>query len=126
MSQAEKLTLASRAFSTDCLGEFALYMTAYFGYDRVLPMVRSGIRVLSSVLCAGGEKQGGNAYVFLRAHTHHVSCIIAAARRRRRRRGSLRSVCTYGTCLSHIENHFCCITVVVTGEPCLTLSLSVL
>ena len=49
MSQAEKLTLASRAFSTDCLGEFALYMTAYFGYDRVLPMVRSGIRVLSFV-----------------------------------------------------------------------------
>eukprot|EP00752_Nemacystus_decipiens_P007689 g6872.t1 len=38
VSQAQKLTLASRAFSTDCLGEFALYMTSYFGYDRVLPM----------------------------------------------------------------------------------------
>eukprot|EP00903_Cladosiphon_okamuranus_P017390 g16019.t1 len=38
VTQAQKLTLASRAFSTDCLGEFALYMTAYFGYDRVLPM----------------------------------------------------------------------------------------
>lgn len=40
VDQAQKLTLASRAFSTDCLGEFALYVTAYFGYDRVLPMVR--------------------------------------------------------------------------------------
>lgn len=40
VSQAQQLTLASRAFSTDCLGEFALYMTTYFGYDRVLPMVR--------------------------------------------------------------------------------------
>lgn len=40
VSQAQKLTLASRAFSTDCLGEFALYVTEYFGYDRVLPMVR--------------------------------------------------------------------------------------
>lgn len=39
MTQAQKLTLASRAFSTDCLGEFAEYITKYFGYDRVLPMV---------------------------------------------------------------------------------------
>ncbi|CBN75232.1 ornithine aminotransferase [Ectocarpus siliculosus] len=38
VDQAQKLTLASRAFSTDCLGEFALYVTAYFGYDRILPM----------------------------------------------------------------------------------------
>lgn len=41
MSQAQQLTLASRAFSTDCLGEFAQYVTEYFGYDRVLPMVRA-------------------------------------------------------------------------------------
>ncbi|CAN0427732.1 unnamed protein product, partial [Hapterophycus canaliculatus] len=38
VSQAQTLTLASRAFSTDCLGEFAHYVTGYFGYDRVLPM----------------------------------------------------------------------------------------
>lgn len=41
MEQAERLTLASRAFSTDCLGPFAKYVTEYFGYDRVLPMVRT-------------------------------------------------------------------------------------
>lgn len=37
--QAQTLTLASRAFSTDALGEFAAYITNYFGYDKVLPMV---------------------------------------------------------------------------------------
>lgn len=39
VDQAQTLTLASRAFSTDCLGEFAQYITEYFDYDRVLPMV---------------------------------------------------------------------------------------
>lgn len=38
VEQAQTLTLASRAFSTDTLGAFAEYMTSYFGYDRVLPM----------------------------------------------------------------------------------------
>lgn len=36
--QAHRLTLTSRAFHTDALGEFAEYITAYFGYERVLPM----------------------------------------------------------------------------------------
>jgi len=36
--QAGTLTLTSRAFHNDCLGEFAEYCTNYFGYDRVLPM----------------------------------------------------------------------------------------
>ncbi|MCB0697500.1 MAG: ornithine--oxo-acid transaminase [Chitinophagaceae bacterium] len=36
--QAEKLTLTSRAFHADALGEFAEYITGYFGYDKVLPM----------------------------------------------------------------------------------------
>ena len=36
--QAEKLTLTSRAFHSDALGEFAEYITQYFGYDKVLPM----------------------------------------------------------------------------------------
>ncbi len=36
--QAEKLTLTSRAFHSDALGEFAEYITKYFGYDKVLPM----------------------------------------------------------------------------------------
>src|SRR5690606_20152280 len=38
IEQASKLTLTSRAFYNDQLGPFEKYITAYFGYDRVLPM----------------------------------------------------------------------------------------
>ncbi len=37
-SQAEKLTLTSRAFYNDSLGEYERYITNLFGYDKVLPM----------------------------------------------------------------------------------------
>ena len=36
--QAQKLTLTSRAFHSNALGEFTRYITQYFGYDKVLPM----------------------------------------------------------------------------------------
>lgn len=36
--QAQKLTLTSRAFHNNLLGEYAEYICQYFGYDRVLPM----------------------------------------------------------------------------------------
>ncbi|MEP7143352.1 MAG: ornithine--oxo-acid transaminase [Ferruginibacter sp.] len=36
--QAQKLTLTSRAFHNSLLGEYEKYITAYFGYDKVLPM----------------------------------------------------------------------------------------
>lgn len=36
--QAGVLTLASRAFYTDVLGEYEEYITKLFGYDKVLPM----------------------------------------------------------------------------------------
>jgi len=36
--QASKLTLTSRAFYNNQLGEYELYITQYFGYDKVLPM----------------------------------------------------------------------------------------
>ena len=38
MEQAQKLTLTSRAFHSDLLGEYTKYITNYFGYDKVLPM----------------------------------------------------------------------------------------
>lgn len=38
VDQASKLTLTSRAFHNDCLGEYCEFVTSYFGYDRVLPM----------------------------------------------------------------------------------------
>lgn len=36
--QAQKLTLTSRAFYNDVLGEYEKYVTNYFGYEKVLPM----------------------------------------------------------------------------------------
>lgn len=36
--QAEQLTLTSRAFHNNLLGEYEKYITEYFGYEKVLPM----------------------------------------------------------------------------------------
>lgn len=38
VEQAQKLTLTSRAFHNNLLGEYEKYITAYFGFDKVLPM----------------------------------------------------------------------------------------
>ena len=38
VEQAAKLTLTSRAFHSNLLGEYEKYITEYFGYDKVLPM----------------------------------------------------------------------------------------
>ena len=38
VEQAQKLTLTSRAFYNDSLGEYEKFITSYFGYDKVLPM----------------------------------------------------------------------------------------
>ena len=38
IDQAEIMTLTSRAFYNDCLGEYEKYVTEFFGYEKVLPM----------------------------------------------------------------------------------------
>jgi ornithine--oxo-acid transaminase len=38
IEQSQKLTLTSRAFYNDKLGEYEEYITKYFGFDKVLPM----------------------------------------------------------------------------------------
>jgi ornithine--oxo-acid transaminase len=38
VEQAQKLTLTSRAFHNDILGEYEYFMTQLFGYDKLLPM----------------------------------------------------------------------------------------
>ena len=38
IDQASKLTLTSRAFYNDVLGEYEKFVTDFFGYDRLLPM----------------------------------------------------------------------------------------
>ena len=45
--QLQKLTLTSRAFHNDLLGEFAKYITNYFGYHKVLP-VNTGVEAVET------------------------------------------------------------------------------
>lgn len=47
--QASKLTLTSRAFYNDQLGPYEKYLTAYFGYDKVLP-VNTGVEAVESAI----------------------------------------------------------------------------
>lgn len=54
--QAEILTLTSRAFYTDALGEYAQYITNIFGYDKVLP-VNSGVEA-GETACKLARKWG--------------------------------------------------------------------
>lgn len=49
IQQAQKLTLTSRAFHSDLLGEYAKYITGYFGYDKVLPM-NTGVEAVETAL----------------------------------------------------------------------------
>ncbi|MDP4662284.1 MAG: ornithine--oxo-acid transaminase [Salibacteraceae bacterium] len=48
-SQAEKLTLTSRAFYNSRLGEYEEYITNYFGFDKVLPM-NSGAEAVETAI----------------------------------------------------------------------------
>ena len=47
--QAQKLTLSSRAFYNNALGEYAAFITKYFGYDKVLPM-NTGVEAVETAL----------------------------------------------------------------------------
>lgn len=49
VEQAQKLTLTSRAFHNDLLGEYAAYITRFFGYDKVLPM-NTGVEAVETAL----------------------------------------------------------------------------
>lgn len=49
VQQASKLTLTSRAFYNDKLGEFEKYITGLFGYDKVLPM-NTGVEAVETAI----------------------------------------------------------------------------
>jgi ornithine--oxo-acid transaminase len=49
IEQAQKLTLTSRAFHSDLLGEYEKYITGYFGYDKVLPM-NTGVEAVETAI----------------------------------------------------------------------------
>ncbi|MBP6459428.1 MAG: ornithine--oxo-acid transaminase [Crocinitomicaceae bacterium] len=61
IEQAQTLTLTSRAFYNDVLGEYEKYVTEYFGFDKVLPMNTGAEAVETAIkLCRkwGYEKRG--------------------------------------------------------------------
>ncbi|MFL5773985.1 MAG: ornithine--oxo-acid transaminase, partial [Flavisolibacter sp.] len=49
VEQAARLTLTSRAFHSDLLGEYAQYITRLFGYDKVLPM-NTGVEAVETAI----------------------------------------------------------------------------
>ena len=49
IDQASKLTLTSRAFHSNLLGEYEKFVTEYFGYNKVLPM-NTGVEAVETAL----------------------------------------------------------------------------
>ena len=49
VEQSQKLTLTSRAFHNDCFGEYAKFITEFFGYDKVLPM-NTGVEAVETAI----------------------------------------------------------------------------
>lgn len=61
ITQAQQLTLTSRAFHSNLLGEYEKFITGYFGYDKVLPMntgVEGGETAVKLARRWGYEKKG--------------------------------------------------------------------
>lgn len=61
ISQAQTLTLTSRAFYNDSLGVYEQFITEYFGFDKVLPMNTGAEAVETAIKLArkwGYEKRG--------------------------------------------------------------------
>ncbi len=77
LEQAQRLTLTSRAFHSDALGEFAEYITRLFGYDKVLPMNTGAEAVETGLKLArrwGYEVKGipaGKAKIIVCANNFH-------------------------------------------------------
>ena len=49
IEQAQKLTLTSRAYYNNLLGEYEEFITGYFGYQKVLPM-NTGVEAVETAL----------------------------------------------------------------------------
>jgi len=49
VQQAQTLTLTSRAFHSNLLGEYEKYITDYFGFDKVLPM-NTGVEAVETAI----------------------------------------------------------------------------
>ena len=49
IEQSHKLTLTSRAFHSELLGEYTQFITRFFGYDKVLPM-NTGVEAVETAI----------------------------------------------------------------------------
>jgi len=83
VKQSQKLTLTSRAFHSNLLGEYSEYITKYFGYDKVLPMntgVEGGETAVKLARRWGYVKKGipDNAAVILFAKHNFWGRTLAA------------------------------------------------
>ncbi|HXH18651.1 MAG TPA: ornithine--oxo-acid transaminase [Chitinophagales bacterium] len=85
--QADVLTLTSRAFYNNVLGEFEKYVCEYFGYNRVLPM-NTGVEAVESAIKLmrkwGYEKKGlpeNQAKIIFCANNFHgrTTTVISAS-----------------------------------------------
>lgn len=77
VEQAQQLTLTSRAFHSNLLGEYEKFVTEYFGYDKVLPM-NTGVEAVETAIKLarrwGYEVKGiedNKAKIIVCAHNFH-------------------------------------------------------
>lgn len=77
VEQAQKLTLTSRAFHNNLLGEYEEFITQYFNYDKVLPM-NTGVEAVETAIKLarrwGYEVKGiedNKAKIIVCAHNFH-------------------------------------------------------
>lgn len=72
INQAQELTLTSRAFHNDQLGEYEKFITSLFGYDKVLPM-NTGVEAVETALKLG-RRWGYNVKGIPDNHAKIVVC----------------------------------------------------
>ncbi|HET6767638.1 MAG TPA: ornithine--oxo-acid transaminase [Chitinophagaceae bacterium] len=85
IEQSQKLTLTSRAFYNNVLGEYEKFITEFFGYDKVLPM-NTGVEAVETAikLCrkwayeAKGIKEGNAKIIVCEGNFHgRTSTVIS-------------------------------------------------
>jgi ornithine--oxo-acid transaminase len=77
IDQAQKLTLTSRAFHNNLLGQYAEFIAHYFGYDRILPM-NTGVEAVETALklcrkwayTVKGVPEGAAKIIFVEGNFH--------------------------------------------------------
>lgn len=87
VEQARKLTLTSRAFFNNLLGQYAEFVCDYFGYDRMLPM-NTGVEAVETALklcrrwgyAVKGIPDGQAKIIFVEGNFHgRTSSVISAS-----------------------------------------------